>query len=48
MRIFSEIYLPTVKLRKNAVSIFLAVKVRDLVAIQRRDAGRRRQNKIKA
>ncbi len=34
------------KIRKNAVSIFLEVKVRDLVAVQRRDAGRRRQNKI--
>ena len=28
------------KLRKNALSIFHEVKVRDLVAIQRRDAGR--------
>ena len=32
-------------IRKNALSIFLEVKVRDLVAVQRRDAGRRRQNK---
>ena len=28
------------KLRKNACSIFHEVKVRDLVAVQRRDAGR--------
>ena len=37
-------YCEAKKIRKNAVSIFLEVKVRDLVAVQRRDAGRRRQN----
>ena len=32
-------------IRKNATSIFLEVKVRDLVVVQRRNAGRRRRNK---
>ena len=35
------------KLRKNALSIFHEVKVRDLVAIQRRDAGRAKHEILK-
>ena len=43
----SKLRQNTLKLRKNALSIFLEVKVRDLVAVQRRDAGRRRQKTTK-